>query len=425
MPPADAAGNRESGVGNRSTASTAALVDIPLSLYIHFPWCVRKCPYCDFNSHAVRGDIEEDRYVDALIRDLDYELRLPTPDSRFPALSSIFAGGGTPSLFSGRAIGRVLEAVAARLPFAPDIEITLEANPGTADAGNFRGYRAAGVNRLSIGVQSLDDAQLKRLGRIHGRDEAIAAYRTARAAGFDNVNLDLMYALPQQIPEQALADLQAACDLAPEHLSYYQLTLEPNTEFAAHPPLLPDDEAAWDMQLAGQALLARHGYAQYEVSAYAQPGRQCRHNRNYWEFGDYLGIGAGAHSKRTYAGGIGAGAHGKRSSAGGIVRRARHKHPRTYQEGAGGAAAIQEDKPVAAAELPFEYAMNTLRLNQGFTRAGFQHRTGLDAATLDAALNQARQKGLIVEEGGDEAGGQIRASAFGRAHLNALLREFL
>ncbi len=418
MRAADAAGNRESGVGNRSAASTAALVDIPLSLYLHFPWCVRKCPYCDFNSHAARGDIEEDRYVDALIRDLDYEIRLPTPDlvpvsgdSRFPALSSIFAGGGTPSLFSGRAIGRVLEAVAARLPFAPDIEITLEANPGTADAGNFREYRAAGVNRLSIGVQSLDDTQLKRLGRIHGRDEAIAAYGTARAAGFDNINLDLMYALPQQTPQQALTDLQAACDLAPEHLSYYQLTLEPNTEFAAHPPPLPDDEAAWDMQLAGQALLAGQGYAQYEVSAYAQPGRQCRHNRNYWEFGDYLGIGAGA--------------HGKRSGAGGIVRRARHKHPRAYLEGAGGAAAIQEDKPVAVAELPFEYAMNALRLNQGFSRAGFERRTGLDAAVLDAALNQARQKGLIVEEGGEESGGRIRASAFGRAHLNALLREFL
>lgn len=396
MRPAEAAGRRE---------QAAPFEDIPLSLYLHFPWCVRKCPYCDFNSHAARGDIEEDRYVDALIRDLDYELA--AAPLAFPApLVSIFAGGGTPSLFSGRAIGRVLEAVAVRLPFAPDIEITLEANPGTADAGNFREYRAAGVNRLSIGVQSLDDIQLKRLGRIHGRDEAIAAYKTARAAGFDNINLDLMYALPQQTAEQALADLSAACALAPEHLSYYQLTLEPNTEFAAHPPLLPDDEAAWDMQLAGQALLAGQGYAQYEVSAYARPGRQCRHNRNYWEFGDYLGIGAGA--------------HGKRSGAGGIVRRARHKHPRAYLEGAGGAAAIQEDKPVAVAELPFEYVMNTLRLNQGFTRAGFERRTGLEAAALDAALNQARQKGLI-----EEAGGQVRASAFGRAHLNALLREFL
>ncbi len=387
-------------------ASATVLADIPLSLYLHFPWCVRKCPYCDFNSHAARGDIEEDRYVDALIRDLDYELRFPIPDSRFPALSSIFAGGGTPSLFSGRAIGRVLEAVAARLPFAADIEITLEANPGTADARNFREYRAAGVNRLSIGVQSLDDTQLKRLGRIHGRDEAVAAYRTARAAGFDNINLDLMFALPQQTPAEALEDLRAACALAPEHLSYYQLTLEPNTEFAAHPPPLPDDEAAWTMQLGGQALLADHGYAQYEVSAYARPGRQCRHNRNYWGFGDYIGIGAGA--------------HGKRSGAGGIVRRARHKHPRSYLSAAGTAAALQEERIVAAAELPFEFAMNALRLNEGFALRTFEQRTGLSAAALDAPLGQARRKGLIEEDAG-----QIRASEFGRAHLNALLREFL
>ncbi|MDB5974235.1 MAG: oxygen-independent coproporphyrinogen oxidase-like protein [Nevskia sp.] len=401
----DAAARREAPAEEQEEAG--ALQGIPLSLYLHFPWCVRKCPYCDFNSHAARGDIEEERYVDALIRDLDYELSLAPLALRSPSpLVSIFAGGGTPSLFSGRAIGRVLEAVAVRLPFAPDIEITLEANPGTADAGNFREYRAAGVNRLSIGVQSLDDAQLKRLGRIHGREEAIAAYRTARTAGFDNINLDLMFALPQQTPDEALADLRAACALAPEHLSYYQLTLEPNTEFAAHPPVLPDDEAAWTMQLAGQALLVEHDYAQYEVSAYASAGRQCRHNRNYWEFGDYLGIGAGA--------------HGKLSGDGGIVRRARHKHPRSYLEGAGGAAAIQEERTVTATELPFEYAMNTLRLNQGFGLAEFERRTGLPATALDAALNQARKKGLIEEEGG-----HIRASAFGRAHLNALLREFL
>ncbi len=411
MRAADAAGRRE-GRGERREQAPATSGNIPLSLYLHFPWCVRKCPYCDFNSHTVRGDIEEDRYVDALIRDLDYELAVTPPASPLPPLASIFAGGGTPSLFSGRAIGRVLEAVAARLCFAPDIEITLEANPGTADAHHFREYRAAGVNRLSIGVQSLDNAQLKRLGRIHGREEAIAAYRTARTAGFDNINLDLMFALPQQTPEQALSDLRAACALAPEHLSYYQLTLEPNTEFAAHPPPLPDDEAAWAMQLGGQALLADHGYVQYEVSAYAQAGRQCRHNRNYWEFGDYLGIGAGA--------------HGKRSGAAGIIRRARHKHPRTYLESAGTAAAIQEERTVAQAELPFEFAMNALRLNQGFGTAEFERRTGLAVGALDAALNRARQKGLIEEvDGGEGDGGQVRASAFGRAHLNALLREFL
>jgi oxygen-independent coproporphyrinogen-3 oxidase len=407
MPPPEAGGIREAEGGGRGTFAAAAPGGIPLSLYIHFPWCVRKCPYCDFNSHAVRGEVEEDAYIDALIRDLDHELAsAPAAGCPPPALSSIFAGGGTPSLFSGRAVGRLLEAVAAHLAFAPDVEITLEANPGTADAANFREYRAAGVNRLSIGVQSLDDAQLKRLGRIHGRAEAEAAYRTARAAGFDNINLDLMYALPQQTPAQAEGDLRAACALQPEHLSYYQLTLEPNTEFAARPPPLPDDETAWTMQLAGQALLADAGYAQYEVSAYARPGRQSRHNRGYWEFGDYIGIGAGA--------------HGKRSGTGGILRRARHKHPRTYLEGAGTAAAIQEEKAVPAAELPFEFAMNALRLNEGFAVEAFERRTGLPAAALEPALSAARRKGLIEEEGG-----RVRASAFGRAHLNALLREFL
>jgi oxygen-independent coproporphyrinogen-3 oxidase len=405
-PAPDVAGVREEGSGRREASEAGTLGGIPLSLYVHFPWCVRKCPYCDFNSHAARGDIEEERYVDALIRDLDYELASAPPASRLPPLASIFCGGGTPSLFSGRAIGRFLEAAAARLDFAPDIEITLEANPGTADAGHFRDYRAAGVNRLSIGVQSLEDAQLKRLGRIHGRGEAVAAYRLARTAGFDNINLDLMYALPQQTPEQALADLKAACALQPEHLSYYQLTLEPNTEFAARPPPLPDDDSAWAMQLAGQALLAERGYAQYEVSAYARPGRQCRHNRNYWEFGDYLGIGAGA--------------HGKRSGADGIVRSARHKHPRSYLESAGEAAAIQEQRTVPAAELPFEFAMNALRLNEGFTPALFERRTGLPLSALAAPLQRARSKGLVEADGGP-----IRANAFGQAHLNALLREFL
>ena len=386
---------------------------IPLSLYVHFPWCVRKCPYCDFNSHAVRGEVPEDEYIATLVRDLDFELqapalsRVPGPESRVPALSSIFAGGGTPSLFSGRAIGRVLEAVAARLPFAPDIEITLEANPGTADAGNFREYRAAGVNRLSIGVQSFDEIQLKRLGRIHGRAEAVDAYAKARAAGFDNINLDLMYALPQQTLEESAADLRQAFALGPEHLSHYQLTLEPNTEFAARPPPLPDPDTAWDMQEQGQDLLAAAGYAQYEVSAYGRAGRQCRHNLNYWEFGDYIGIGAGA--------------HGKRSGADGIPRRARHKHPRAYLEAAGTAAALQEDKVLAAAELPFEYAMNAFRLNRGFARTDFSARTCLAGGGPGSGPRPARrQRGLV-----EEADGRLRATERGRAHLNALLREFL
>jgi len=375
---------------------------LPLSLYVHFPWCVKKCPYCDFNSHALRGEIPEGEYVDALLRDLDFELREPEPRP----LSSIFFGGGTPSLFSAAAIGRVLEATARRLRFAADIEITLEANPGTADAANFRGYRAAGVSRLSIGVQSFDAGQLKALGRIHGPGEARRAYELARAAGFDNVNLDLMYALPNQTAAQAQADLSAACELAPEHLSYYQLTLEPNTEFHARPPPLPDSEAAWDMQEQGQALLAAHGYGQYEVSAHARSGRPCRHNLNYWEFGDYLGIGAGAHAKRT---------QGAR-----ITRRARHKHPRAYLEAAGGAAALQEDKAIAAAELPFEYAMNALRLNAGFRLPAYEQCTGQPAASLDPPLAKAAARGLIERDGD-----RVRASARGRALLNQLTALFL
>ncbi len=378
---------------------------VPLALYLHFPWCVRKCPYCDFNSHALRGEVPEEAYVAALLRDLDFELQSdPRPDA-WP-LISIFMGGGTPSLFSGKAIAAVLEGAARRLSFAADIEITMEANPGTVDEAHFRDYRAAGVNRLSIGVQSLDPAQLKRLGRIHDPAAARHAVATARAAGFDNLNLDLMFALPQQTPDEAEADLRAALALQPEHLSYYQLTLEPNTEFAARPPPLPDDESAWEMQQRGQALLAANGYEQYEVSAYAKSGRRSRHNLNYWTFGDYLGIGAGAHGKRT--------------AAGRISRRARHKHPKTYQEHAGAAAALQEDRVVGAAELPFEFCMNALRLNAGFAAADFEARTGLPFSALDKPLAQAEGKGLI-----ERLPGQVRASPLGRQHLNSLLTLFL
>ncbi|WP_022976591.1 radical SAM family heme chaperone HemW [Nevskia ramosa] len=375
---------------------------IPLSLYLHFPWCVAKCPYCDFNSHGLRGAVPEDAYIAALIRDLDFELL--QPESR--PIQSIFMGGGTPSLFSGRAIASVLEAFAKRLSFAPDIEITLEANPGTVDAGYFRDYRTAGVNRLSIGVQSLNDAMLKRLGRIHGHDDAVSAVRIARAAGFDNLNLDLMFALPEQTEAEAAADLREAIALGPEHLSYYQLTLEPNTEFAARPPKLPDDDAAWAMQLAGQALLAEHGYAQYEVSAYAQVGRQSRHNRNYWQFGDYLGIGAGAHGKRTFADRI--------------ERRARHKLPKTYQAAAGQAGALQEQRQVGAPELPFEFAMNALRLNEGFSPALFEARTGLARSEIGPRLAKLAARGLLEQ---DDA--VILPTALGRAHLNTLISEFL
>ena len=375
---------------------------IPLALYLHFPWCVQKCPYCDFNSHGLRGELPEDAYIDALIRDLDFELQ--RPESR--EITSIFMGGGTPSLFSGRAIGRLLEACARRLRFAADIEITMEANPGTIDAGNVRDCRAAGVNRLSIGVQSLDDAMLKRLGRIHGRGDVEAAVAAARAAGFDNLNLDLMYALPQQSEAEAMADLEAAIRLAPEHLSYYQLTLEPNTEFAARPPPLPDDDAAWVMQLAGQARLAEAGYAQYEVSAYATAGRQCRHNRNYWQFGDYLGIGAGAHGKRTFVDGI--------------ERRARHKLPRRYLEAAGSADVLQEQRRLGTGELPFEFLMNAFRLDEGHTLPLFVARTGLGTDHLEPRLAALAGRGLV-----EHVDDHWRPTVLGRAHLNTLLAEFL
>ncbi|HVT35889.1 MAG TPA: radical SAM family heme chaperone HemW [Nevskiaceae bacterium] len=375
---------------------------IPLSLYLHFPWCVRKCPYCDFNSHAARGEVPEGAYIDGLLRDLDFELQ----QAEARELVSIFMGGGTPSLFSGAAIARLLDGVRARLMFARDIEITLEANPGTVDEAHFAGYRAAGVNRLSIGVQSLDAEKLRALGRIHDPASARAAVRVARAAGFSNINLDLMYALPQQTLAQAEADLRGLLELQPEHISYYQLTLEPNTEFAARPPPLPDDELAWDMQLQGQALLAQHGYAQYEVSAYARTGRRAKHNLNYWTFGDYLGIGAGAHGKRTLDGAI--------------RRRARHKHPKTYLEHAGLREAIQEERTVAAEDLPFEYAMNALRLNQGFELGDFSARTGASSQVLEPALARAQAAGLL-----ERAGSRVLANELGRAHLNRLTQMFL
>ncbi|TJY58347.1 radical SAM family heme chaperone HemW [Sinimarinibacterium sp. CAU 1509] len=383
------------------------MADIPLSLYLHFPWCVRKCPYCDFNSHTLRAEIPEQAYVDALLRDLDFELT-ETPEPR--PLQSIFMGGGTPSLFSAEAIGRLLDAIARRLNFAPDIEITLEANPGTAEAGHFPGYRSAGVNRISMGFQSLDDDMLKRLGRIHGRQEALRAFELARRAGFDNINIDLMYALPDQTARQASADLAAAIALAPEHLSYYQLTLEPNTEFGLRPPPLPDDDTAWAMQEGGVERLASAGYRQYEISAYAQAGRKARHNVNYWTFGDYLGIGAGAHAKRSI------------STASGlnITRRARHKHPRTYMERSGTAASVQEQHAVPEKDRPFEFLMNALRLNRGFEVELYRQHTGTDWNPTDPAVLSAIEQGWL-----STSPTHVRATAQGLNYLNALLGLFL
>jgi putative oxygen-independent coproporphyrinogen III oxidase len=375
----------------------------PLSLYVHLPWCVRKCPYCDFNSHEAKGAVPEDAYVDALLADLDQDL--PRVVGR--ELVSIFFGGGTPSLFAPTAIGRVIAAARECLPCAPDLEITLEANPGTVEQARFEGYRAAGVNRLSLGIQSFDDRQLKALGRIHGAAEARRAVTAARAAGFDNFNLDLMYALPQQTVQAARADLEQAIALEPAHISYYQLTLEPNTLFYQRPPPLPDEEAAWAMHEQGETLLAAAGYAQYEVSAYARPGRQCRHNRNYWEFGDYLGIGAGAHGKLT-------GADGR------IWRSAKQRHPRAYLDAACTPAGLQRNEPVPARDLPLEFLMNALRLNEGFALADYLARTGLALDSLQPALDRALARGLV-----EQRGGRLLASALGRRHLDGLLALFL
>lgn len=376
----------------------------PLALYLHFPWCVRKCPYCDFNSHAQRGPLPEAGYVAALLRDLDSDLLALGAHVR--PLTSAFLGGGTPSLFSGAAMGEVLDGVRARIGFSPDAEITLEANPGTVDETHFAGYRAAGINRLSIGVQSFDPHHLKRLGRIHSADDALRAVRVARAAGFDNLNIDLMFGLPQQTLVQAMGDLEQAIELAPEHLSVYQLTLEPNTEFAVRPPPLPDDDLIAEMQFALQARMAAAGFVQYEVSAFARAGRQSRHNLTYWMFGDYLGIGAGA--------------HGKWRVGGAVRRRAKHKHPKTFEATAGTVAAWQEDRVVPDAELPFEFAMNALRLIAGFTPRQFEAATGLSRDVLEKPLRAARAQGLL-----DDDASVIRASRLGYLHLNRLLGLFL
>ncbi len=372
----------------------------PLSLYVHVPWCLRKCPYCDFNSHALRGELDGDRYVDALLADLGLDLAAIAGRP----LQSIFIGGGTPSLLEPAAIGRLLTGVAARCELAADCEITLEANPGTVETKRFTGYRAAGVNRLSIGVQSLNAAKLQALGRIHGVAEARAAARAARAAGFDNFNLDLMFGLPQQTTVEALADLQGALELTPSHLSWYQLTLEPNTAFHHAPPPLPDDDLVADTQAAGQAVLTRAGFVQYEVSAYARAGRQCRHNLNYWTFGDYLGIGAGAHAKLT-------------SPDGDIVRRWRVRHPEDYLARAGTAAAVAGARVLDATELGIEFMLNALRLRTGVEESLYAARTGQPLSQLAAALTSARERGLLLPDA-------LRATELGWCFLNDLIGLF-
>jgi oxygen-independent coproporphyrinogen-3 oxidase len=376
---------------------------IPLSLYIHIPWCVRKCPYCDFNSHNALQTLPQGEYVDALLRDLDQDL----PFARGQKLQSIFFGGGTPSLFTPDHIAKILDGVSARLDFAGDIEITLETNPGTVEHGPFADYRNNGVNRISFGVQSFDDDALKRIGRIHNASEAERAVKMAQDAGITNINLDLMYALPNQTLDGALADIDKAISLQTPHLSHYQLTLEPNTAFAANPPPLPDEDNSWDMQEACQLRLAAAGLNQYEVSAYARDGARCRHNLNYWDFGDYLGIGAGAHAKLTH-------------DDGSIHRRWKVRAPNGFLEHAGTPRGIGGDDVVAHDRIAFEFMLNTLRLNAGFKMGTFETRTGLSRDAIAPTLTSAQARGLI-----DIVGNNVRASELGFRFLNDTIALFL
>jgi putative oxygen-independent coproporphyrinogen III oxidase len=376
-----------------------------LALYVHMPWCVRKCPYCDFNSHQLKSAQPDASYIDALLKDFDIE----APRLAGRRIDSVFFGGGTPSLFSPGEFKRLLTALKERIAFAEDVEVTLEANPGTIERGRFEGYAEAGINRVSLGAQSFNDGALKVLGRIHSADDTQRAVEELRAAKLDNFNLDLMYALPGQTLEEALYDVRTACSLAPAHISYYQLTLEPGTVFHSRPPQLPDEDAAWQIQTAGQALLAEAGYAQYEISAYAKPGARCRHNLNYWLFGDYVGLGAGAHGKLSFA------------EPAQILRTTKPKQPREYQERVRQARdQVGDTACIAAADLPFEFMLNALRLNDGFGRDGYEQRTGLELRALENKLKSAQQRGLL-----EPTLTGWRPTELGRRFLNDLQASFL
>jgi putative oxygen-independent coproporphyrinogen III oxidase len=379
----------------------SALATPPLALYVHFPWCVRKCPYCDFNSYALSGDLTPEPYLDRLVRDLSAQAAQVAGRE----VISAFLGGGTPSLFAPEAIGRVLEAAARLLTLAHDVEVTLEANPGTIERGAFREYRAAGVTRVSLGAQSFDPATLKALGRIHSPAETRRAAEELHAAGLTNFNLDLMYALPRQELSGALRDLEEALALSPSHLSHYQLTLEPGTLFAAQPPALPDEDIAAEMLAGCAARLAAAGFRQYEVSAYAREGAQCRHNLNYWNFGDYLGVGAGAHGKLTFP------------ARALIERTTQVREPRRYLAAADAALAR---RAIGAEDLPFEFMLNALRLTDGFDTALFAARTGLEWHSIERRLRAARERGFLETT---ETG--VRPSPLGLRFLNELLVGFL
>jgi oxygen-independent coproporphyrinogen-3 oxidase len=373
----------------------------PLSLYIHIPWCLKKCPYCDFNSHERRGEIPEASYVEALLADLEFAL----PSIWGRRVRTVFFGGGTPSLFSPESIDRILAGVRARIALSPEAEITLEANPGTFERARFAGFKAAGVNRLSVGVQSFEPRFLQALGRVHDADEARAA-ASAAIEIFGNVNLDLMYALPGQSLADAKRDLAEALTFSPPHLSFYHLTIEPNTLFHRYPPTLPDDETAADIEDTIAATLAAAGYAHYETSAYARPGHECRHNINYWRFGDYLGIGAGAHSKLSFP---------ER-----VIRQVRHKQPQRYIEEAARGSPLLEDRAVERGEIGFEFMLNALRLTEGVPVALFAERTGFALTLVQEALDEAEERGLIER---DHL--RIRPTLLGQRFLNDLQAIFL
>ncbi len=381
------------------------LVPPPLSLYVHIPWCVQKCPYCDFNSHALKAEIPELDYIDALLEDLDIDLAKYQLEAGVRPLHSIFIGGGTPSLISPPEIGRLLKGIEARIPFSRDIEITMEANPGTVEAGRFVAYQEVGINRISIGVQSFQNEKLTRLGRIHGSDEARKAAKLATEAGLNSFNIDLMHGLPDQSIDDAMYDLKQAIALNPPHLSWYQLTIEPNTMFYSKPPTLPDDDDLWDIFEQGHQILAAAGYVQYEISGYSKPGLQCRHNLNYWRFGDYLGIGCGAHGKVSFA-------------DGNITRTVKVKHPRGYLNPA--KPYLDKETQVDAAERPFEFFMNRFRLLEACPKQDYCDRTGLSLDTIDTNIQWALEQKYLID-----TGDTWQITEHGKLFLNDLLAAFV
>lgn len=379
------------------------MTPIPLSLYIHIPWCVKKCPYCDFNSHEARNDIPEEEYTQALLTDLESEL----PSIWGRSIESVFIGGGTPSLFSSDAINKLLAGLRERLPIRPNTEITMEANPGTFEQDRFRAYRKAGINRLSIGIQSFNEKHLKALGRIHGADEAQRATNIAKQAGFNNFNLDIMYGLPEQTLEEAIADLKQAIGANPSHISWYQLTIEENTLFHHTPPVTPNDEVLWKMQQHGQKLLVEAGYYQYEVSAYAKENKQCQHNLNYWKFGDYLGIGAGAHGKLSMP-------------DSNIKRHTKFRHPEKYIDQAFKKEPRSSEKKLAVDDLVFEFMLNAARLKDGFSKELFETRTLLSFSAIEPKLKE-----LIAKELLEQYGENYKPTEKGWQFINDIVNSFI